>query len=63
MTWDAALLQWVINQGVAVGILIWAIGFLGSKIDTWNTNMAQLTAAINAHVAAHTANSTPNSHL
>jgi len=52
MTLDAALLQWLVNQGTAVFVLVVGILVLGKKLDTWNTNVQQLTIAVNALQAA-----------
>jgi len=51
LTIDAALLQWGINQGVAVLVLVVGILVLGRKLDMWNAQVEQLTIAVNALTA------------
>ncbi len=45
---DATVLQWLMAQGPVVALFAWAIWTLGGKLDAWNTNITQLTIAVNA---------------
>lgn len=48
MAIDASFWQWLMAQGPVVALFAFAIYVLGQKLDTWNTNITQLTIAVNA---------------
>ena len=48
---DASFWQWLEAQGPIVILFGFAIYVLGAKLDQWNTNITNLTIAVNALTA------------